>query len=263
MCLNGWGGKLHDRLLPYLQAVDPDVLCLQEVVHTPTTKKPWLTYRDGDHVLPQRANFYRDIANNLPGHTGVFCAAARGVLWDDQTEIPSYWGLATWVRQTYPVIAQKQTFVHKTFSPHTYGDHPRSRPAHAVRVFDYEKDRPITIAHMHGLRDLRGKIDTAERAQQAKVFLDLARDVSTDDDPVVLCGDFNVGPQSETLEILGNAGFTELVTSRTHQGTRNSLYPKPEKYADYLLVNDAVEVMEFDVVFEPEVSDHCPLILSC
>ena len=59
MCLNGWGGKLYDVLQPYLAEAPPDVLCLQEVVHSPLTDKDWLTYRDGGHGLPQRTNFFR------------------------------------------------------------------------------------------------------------------------------------------------------------------------------------------------------------
>ena len=34
MCLNAWGGTLHDELLAFLAAETPDVLCLQEVIHT-------------------------------------------------------------------------------------------------------------------------------------------------------------------------------------------------------------------------------------
>jgi exonuclease III len=66
MCLNGWGGKLHAPLVSYLRSSTPDVLCLQEVVHSPEAAKEWLTYRDGDHVLPQRANLFRDVAAALP-----------------------------------------------------------------------------------------------------------------------------------------------------------------------------------------------------
>ena len=62
MCLNGWGGKLHEELLPYIQAAAPDILCLQEVIHSPSSEKDWLTYRDGDHALPQRSNFFRDVS---------------------------------------------------------------------------------------------------------------------------------------------------------------------------------------------------------
>ena len=89
MCLNGWGGKLHDLLIPYLHASSPDILCLQEVVHTPSCDQDWLTYYDGDHILPQRANFFRDVAAALPDHLAVFCPASQGALWDGDVAVPS------------------------------------------------------------------------------------------------------------------------------------------------------------------------------
>ncbi len=262
VCLNAWGGKLYKELIRYLGELNPDVLCLQEVVHSPATKKEWLTYRDGSHVLPQRANLFKDIASALPEHEAMFCPASQGVLWDKNTRIPSQWGLATFVRNSFPIIGQLQGFVHKTYSPHGYGAHPRSRSAHAIRVFDYEKNVPVCISHMHGLRDLRGKIDTRERSEQAHRFLSLANQIREEGDHFILCGDFNVEPESETLRIFCDSGLTELVTTRTHGGTRNSHYKKPGKFADYMLVNSQVTVLDFNVVFDPEVSDHCPLVLE-
>ena len=262
MCLNGWGGKLCDKLLAYLKLDDPDILCLQEVVHSPKTNKDWLTYQDGDHVLPQRANFFQDVKVALPDHVAIFCPAAQGVLWDEDCEVPSQWGIATLVRSSFPIIAQSQGFVHKSYSAHEYGDHPRSRSAHAVKVFDYDEDNPIVIAHMHGLRDLNGKMDTPERATQARKLVSITRGVAENNDPLIVCGDFNVEPNSETLKILSQAGLTDLVTTRTTKGTRTSHYKKTNKYADYMLVNEHVKVLDFNVVFEPEVSDHCPLVLE-
>ncbi len=261
MCLNGWGGKLHGDLLPYVSSTTPDVLCLQEVIHSPETEKDWLTYRDGDHVLPQRANFFRDICIALPDHVATFCPAAQGVLWDNDVSIPSQWGLATFVHKSFPIIGQVQGFVHKSYSSVGYGDHPRSRSAHGVRLYDYQGDRAVNITHTHGLRDLKGKMDTPERAAQAHRLLDFSRQVSEPGDLSVICGDFNVEPGSETLDILENAGMTELVTSRGFSSTRNSHYTKPGKFADYMLINRADAVQGFDVIQEPEVSDHCPLIL--
>ena len=262
MCLNGWGGKLHEELLPYIEDTAPDILCLQEVVHSPASDKDWLIYRDGDHVLPQRSNFFRDVSNALPEHVAIFCPAAQGVLWDEEKSVLSQWGLATFVHRTLPIIGQVQGFVHKSFSPIGYGDHPRSRSAHGVRVYDYETDRPLSVTHMHGLRDLNGKMDTPERAAQARKLLDLSRKVSEPDDLSIICGDFNIEPGSETLQILADAGFSELVTGRGFDGTRNSHYKKTEKFADYMLINRESAVKHFDVVFDPEVSDHCPLVLK-
>lgn len=262
MCLNGWGGKLYEDLLQYIQTANPEILCLQEVVHSPASDKDWLTYRDGDHILPQRANFFRDVTRSLPDHMAVFCPAAQGVLWDEDQSIPSQWGLATFIHKSVPIVGQIQGFVHKEFSPVGYGDHPRSRSAHGVRVYDYSSDRFISVTHMHGLRDLKGKVDTPERAEQAQRLLELSNQVSKPEDVVVVCGDFNVEPESETLRVLANAGLSELVTGRGFSSTRNSQYKKPGRFADYMLINDPNVVQKFNVVYDPEVSDHCPLVLT-
>ncbi|MCG6115731.1 MAG: endonuclease/exonuclease/phosphatase family protein [Mesorhizobium sp.] len=262
MSLNGWGGKLSGELLAYLSREKPDILCLQEVVHSPATDKEWLTYRDGDHVLPQRANFFREVCNALPGHAATFCPAAEGVLWDGETPIPSRWGLATFVDESLPVIAQAQDFVFKNYSPAGFGEHPRSRSAHGVRVHDHGSNRTICVTHMHGLRDLNGKGDTPQRLDQAQKLLDLSQRIAQPDDLVVFCGDFNVEPGSETLRLLEASGLTELVTDRGFAGTRTSHYAKPGRFADYMLVSRPRDVLAFDVVYEPEVSDHCPLVLE-
>lgn len=263
MCLNGWGGKQHAELMPYLRESDPDVLCLQEVVHTPDTAKDWLIYRDGAHVLDQRARFFEEVCAALPDHAATFCPAARGLLWDGDISVPSFWGLATFVRKSLPVIGQVQGFVHKDFGPDGYGDHPRSRSAHGVRIYDERRGRCVSILHMHGLRDLAGKMDTPERAAQAHRFAQMARELGRAGDDLVLCGDFNVEPDSETLRILGALGLLELVTTRGFAGTRNSLYQKPARFADYMLVSAGLKEAAFEVVYDPEVSDHCPLILRC
>ena len=262
MCLNGWGGTLHEEAQVYLAREAPDVLCLQEVVHTPSTSREWLEYRDGDHVLPQRANFFRDVSAALPEHVAIFCPAAQGVLWDGEETVPSQWGLATFVHRRFPIIAQAQGFVHKGFSPDGYGEHPRSRTAHAVRLHDFERGWPITIAHMHGLRDLNGKIDTPERLDQAHRFVALIEAVAEEGDRLVVCGDFNVEPGSRTFEILAEMELADLVVGRGFSGTRTSHYKKPGRYADYMLVNGAVDVLAFEVVEQPEVSDHRPLLLE-
>jgi endonuclease/exonuclease/phosphatase family metal-dependent hydrolase len=261
LCLNAWGGKLHAPLLAYLQQVNPDILCLQEVVHTPYAQKEWLIYRDGDHILPQRARLFHEVCETLPEHAGIFSPNAEGVLFDGENAVPSQFGIATFVRQDIPVIAQAVGFVHGTFFAKGYGEHPRPRNAHVVRLFDRAKDRALTVAHMHGLRDLRGKMDTSERQLQARRFADLVRSVAEPADILIACGDFNVEPQSVTFDILCELGMTDLVTARGFHSTRTSHYTKPGQFADYMLVNQAGLHGEFTVVSDPEVSDHCPLLM--
>lgn len=260
--LNAWGGRLHEKLVAYLAETDPDVLCLQEVVRTPSANTGWLVYRDGDVELPQRANLFREVCEALPSHQAFFCPAGRGDLYDGARRFSSEWGLATFVRRDHPVIGQSQGFVHGGFSPEGWGAHPRARNAHAVRLFSYQGSCATTIAHMHGLRDLSGKQDTPARDVQAAAFADLIRRTAQDGDRLVVCGDFNVLPGSTTFTALGRLGLADLVTARGYTDTRTSFYRKTPRFADYMLVSANVEIRRFNIVEEPEVSDHRALLLD-
>ena len=262
LSLNAWGGKLHSPLIKYLADVDADVLCLQEVARSPTTRAEWLTYRDGDVELPQRANLFDEIAAALPGHDGFFCPTARGALFDDDRLVASEFGLATFVRRSHSVIGQALGFVHGSFSSGGWGPHPRARNAHCIRLFDHVAGATITIAQMHGLREVGGKHDTPARRAQASALTDLIRQVWPGGERLVVCGDFNVLPGSVTFEVLGELGLTDLVVSRGHTDTRTSHYAKDGRFADYLLVNEQVDIAGFDVVPQPEVSDHRALLLD-
>jgi endonuclease/exonuclease/phosphatase family metal-dependent hydrolase len=79
---------------------------------------------------------------------------------------------------------------------------------------------------------------------------------------LIVCGDLNLLPDSETFAILAELGLTDLVTTRGFTDTRTSRYPKDGRYADYLLVTPEVTVETFDVVATPEVSDHRALLLE-
>ena len=262
MCLNGWGGRVHGPLIDYLASAQPDVLCLQEVVHAPDSDQPWLDFRDDGAELPQRAQFFAEVGDALPQHQAIFCPAARGNLFHGESAYSSLWGQATYVHKRLPIIAQHQDFVHGAFSPDGFGEHPRSRTGHAVRLFDADLGGPVTIAHMHGLRDPAGKHDTPERLDQAKRLAAMVLSVAEDGDRIVVCGDFNVLPDSATFDIFAGLGMTDLVTARGFSSTRTSLYKKPVRFADYMLVNDRLRDAAFDIVTDPEVSDHTPLVLT-
>lgn len=262
MSLNGWGGKEYKTLLPYLDNAQPDVLCLQEVIHTPTAPIDWMEYRDPARILPQRARFFDDVCRVLPNHIATFCPAAQGLLWDGDEPYPSQWGLATFVRSDLTLIGQSQGFVYKDFGPDGYGDHPRSRTGHTIRLWDFDRGGAVTIAHMHGLWVEQGKADIPERTEQAHAFANMIRQVANTGDAIVACGDFNVLPGSDTFEILGSLGLCDLVTGRGYSSTRSNLYEKPGKFADYLMVSEDLIRADFKIVRDPVVSDHCPLVLT-
>lgn len=263
LSLNCWGGMLHAPLVAFLPAVDADIYFLQEVPRAPEPQPEWLVYREGDKTLDQRSELYREIAALLPGHDGRFFPAASGPLDDGARVHRSEFGLATYVRAGYSVIGEAAAFVHGAFSPDGWGEHPRARNAHCVRLHDHAAGRAITLAQVHGLRDPDGKGDTPAREAQARRLIDLVEQVRDPGDPLVVCGDFNLLPESSTFAMLRDAfGLIDLVTSRGFTDTRTSHYAKPGRYADYMLVTPDVPVAAFDVVATPEVSDHRPLLLE-
>ncbi|MCL6706208.1 endonuclease/exonuclease/phosphatase family protein [Pseudomonas sp. R2.Fl] len=260
--LNAWGGRVHEPLMRYLRQADPDVLCLQEVTHVEAAETGWLVFREGDFELPQRASLYEDVKAILPAHNAFFAPAACGPLHDGDRAVMSQWGLATFVRRDLPVIGQAQGFIHGDFPLSGFGEHPRPRNAHGIRIFRHDRGSAVTIVQLHGLRDLAGKGDTPARLAQAHAIVRLVEKVRQPGDGLVVCGDFNLMPDSETFAILAGIGLTDLVTTRGFTDTRTSWYPKEGRHADYLLVTPEVKVERFEVVAEPEVSDHRALLLE-
>lgn len=262
LSLNAWGGRLHEPLLRYLKAVDADVVCLQEVVRTQGEATDWLSYRDKGLDLPQRANLFDEVCAVFPFHDAVFCPAERGLLHDGDRSVFSEFGLATFVRRSLRIVGQVCDFIHGDFSPDGWGPHPRARNVYGIRLFSRRHGFFVTIAHMHGLRDPTGKGNTTARDAQAAALTRILRTFCRKNERLVLCGDFNVLPDSRLFEALGEFGLRDLVTARGFADTRTSFYEKPVRFADYMLVTADVEVVDFDVVTSPEVSDHRALVLD-
>ncbi|MDB5189396.1 MAG: hypothetical protein JWL82_353 [Parcubacteria group bacterium] len=261
LSLNTYGGRIP-RLLEYLRHQDADVYCLSEMFRAPDS--PGAQATDDDGSLP-RLDLFDDIKAVLPGHEGFFHPFAKYHLNDGVTTlIPAYYGIATFVRSTIPILAHHSDFVFRNYTGKPFGEPPLPRNAHSVRLARSDGST-LVVTHLHGLWQKTGKGDTLERSQQALGLFDLLdRSVRTGE-PAVLCGDLNVLPENAMLEILRLRGWRDLIREYDVRDTRTSLYDKPGKsrYADYLLVTGGVRVNDFLVPNEPEVSDHRPLILDC
>ncbi|SCB56897.1 Endonuclease/Exonuclease/phosphatase family protein [Rhizobium aethiopicum] len=169
----------------------------------------WSIYRDAELELPQRAKLFDEISAALPGYDGFFCPTSRGALFDGDAAIVAEFGLATFARKSHSIVAQALDFVHGSFSADGWGEHPRPRNAHCIRLFSHERARAVTIAHMHGLRDPSGKGDTAQREQQALALAGLIGRIWPGDEGLVVCGDLNVLPDSATFKILARLGLSD------------------------------------------------------
>jgi len=258
--VNAWGGAMYDALISWLPAVDADIVCLQEVTRTPHNSG-WATFADGERTLPQRLNLFDDVSDVLVGHRPHFVVNDSGPVVDaDGLRWRQDFGIATWIREEFPVVGLDARFVHAQFVDHpewAVEDRPRAALAAAVR--DREVGRTVSVIQVHGLRDPAGKHDTAARKDQARRLAEVVEQVRAASDITVACGDLNLLPTSETFEVLREVGMVDLVGDTD---TRTSRYTKPIRHASYLLVSDPSAVRHFEVVSEPEVSDHRALLVE-
>lgn len=251
---------MFEPLAAWLPHCGADVLCVQEV-----TRTPGLTgvtrFEDRERTLPQRANLFADIAALLPDHQGVFVASDAGPVQDDRGERQVQdFGLAMFIHERFPVVGLHASFVHGRFVQHQeWAIDDRPRIAQSARILDRATDRSLTIAHLHGLRQSSGKGDSPARRRQAERLAALIDLVRQPEDLVVVGGDLNLLPDSETFEILCASGLVDLVGTTD---TRTSRYTKPVRHANYLLVSDPDLVVDFDAPAAPEVSDHRALVLD-
>lgn len=258
--VNAWGGAMFAALAPWLASAEADVLCLQEVTRT-AGATGWTRFTDGERSLPQRANLFDDVRRILPAHQGVFVASDAGPVYDESANRRQQdFGVATFVAEHVPLVGLQTAFVHGAFVDHdewTTSDRPRA--ALATRLVDRAAGRTVTVVQVHGLRDRAGKHDTPARRRQAERIADLVQRSREPGDVVVVCGDLNLLPDSETFTILADVGLVDLVG---RADTRTSRYTKPVRHASYLLVSDPGAVVRFEILTEPEVSDHRALLVE-
>lgn len=264
--LNTWGGRIYEPLIEYLQKVDADVYCLQEVMSTPELPDDAL-FPESDTEYFARVNLYRNIEAALPEHHGMFFPFCRGFINDSQQTVdPIQYGIATFVRRTMPITASRSEFTIGQFRREPYPERsPMSRNMHAMRVYHPLLGREYLVAHTHGLWLPAGKGDCPERDKQMCSIVSLLQAMSKKDDAVIFGGDLNLLPDSRTFADLRRIGLADLVTGRNITDTRTSYYPqdKPSRYADYAFVSETVKTLSFRALADPEVSDHRPLILEC
>jgi endonuclease/exonuclease/phosphatase family metal-dependent hydrolase len=113
--------------------------------------------------------------------------------------------------------------------------------------------------NVHGLWNGMGKTDTPERIAQSQKIRNFMDTLNT---PKILCGDFNLRPETESLKML-KKDMKNLVQIYNFPSTRSNHYPKrnEEPFADYVLTCPKITVTHFTVL-EDQVSDHMPLLLE-
>jgi endonuclease/exonuclease/phosphatase family metal-dependent hydrolase len=235
--LNIWGGHVKEPLLEFVAAHQTcDIFCLQEVYHNAPQK---ISREDRIVCL----DIFSQLQRLLPSHQPHF-----------HPVVGEHYGVAMLIDKK--VLVQDVGKVDIYINPH----YPGQGPAHS-RILQWAKcqsgNRVYSILNVHGLWNGEGKGDAPERILQSQNIKAFMETLQT---PKILCGDFNLRPDTESLKIL-EEGMHNHIRSHGIASTRTSFYPKEEKFADYILTSPEVLVSRFEVLKE-EVSDHAPLLME-
>ncbi|MEK7100530.1 MAG: endonuclease/exonuclease/phosphatase family protein, partial [Patescibacteria group bacterium] len=166
------------------------------------------------------------------------------------------YGLLMLVKNGIEILADGEVFVHKEKGYIPEGD--IGKHARNIQFVTAEHNgAPLTVINFHGLWNGQGKGDSEDRIAQSEKIKNFMQNLQGN---IVLCGDFNLEPDTESLRILEGSGLRNLIRENGITSTRTAHYTGPVKFADYVLVSETLEVADFQVLPD-EVSDHTPLML--
>lgn len=241
LSLNTWGGRAgHKEVLDFLEKhKEIDIFCLQEVWQGGEERaREWSDTMD--------TAMFSNISKTLPEYTGFFRPH-----WGD------FFGLAMFVKKNLKFKEEGEVFVFRDKEGVNGGwstNHPRN-----LQYVTIETPKGLrTILNLHGLWTGGGKDDNEDRIIQSENVLAFIKNISN---PIVLCGDFNLSPETRSLKMFKESGLRDLINEFEVTSTRSSHYKKPLKFADYVFVSKEIELNEFKVLPD-EVSDHLALVVD-
>lgn len=245
--LNIWGGKVFDPLITFLKrhAIDTDIFCFQEVLFGASAETTPLH--------KGRLNIFEEIQKELPEFNSYsFKSPSKYFQHDFLNGIKM--GQAIFLKKPLKNNGYGgfKTYKGDTVNGMEFG-------GYATGSFQWiELENNTIIGNLHGIWQKNShKLDTPERLEQSKIIKEFLADKSNSQ---ILCGDFNLAPETESLNIL-ETNARDLIAQYKIDSTRSSYYEKSIRFSDYILISPSIEVKNFKVL-QDEVSDHLPLMLE-
>ncbi len=238
-------GIVREPLLAFLRAKkdSTDIFCFQEVLNGGEKEgaKIW------KHNIEVKEYKLLSIASDiLSNHTPFY-----------YPHLGNFAGLTMFIRKDLEILEEGEFWVHGTKSE-LAGDSAKFNPRNIQYAKILLDQKPVTVINFHGLWSGGGKKDNEERINQSKRILEFMKGLNNE---FLICGDFNLEPNTESLKILEDFGLRNLIKKYGITSTRTSHYKKPVKFADYTLVSKGIKVKDFKILPD-EVSDHSAMYLE-
>lgn len=256
--LNIWGGHLFAQLGGWLHRLREviDVFCFQEMCSCSDSPA-------GIGETWARVDAYQQLRMLLPDHEGYFLRSFAKYDYKGPVEYNLERGLAMFVQRRLRVTRMGELFVNGDKDVMIKRGETPSPPRQVQWASISTGEEPaVMIANVRGLWNGEGKGDSPERLEQSKKICTLLEEWRGRGIPVLLGGDLNLHPNTESLRMIGK-GMHNLILERGITNTRSSYYKKAERYADYVFVSPSLyqRLRRFEVLKE-EVSDHLAVLVE-
>lgn len=237
MQLNIWFGRLDQAALNLIKQESPDILCLQEASSIKgkvggvfLTIEEIVQHTDLKHVFMSPMFHFRYMHRTMKFGNAIL---------SKQDFV-----------NTETIFTNKEVNLDFDFDIHDYNI--RNLQHAALKV----SGKALHVLNHHGHHVPNHKNGDANTMRQMK---QIAEYIKTLDGPVVLTGDFNLAPSSESLDVINDV-LKNLSVENKLTTTRTALTHKTE-VCDYIFVNKQVKTKSFSASSEV-VSDHKALILE-
>jgi len=235
--LNIWGGKLGKQIIELLERERPDVVCFQEAVQLPLETGLLFTQLSEirETVGIPHVYFSPVFGFSMMNHKAEFGNAILSDL---------------------PFVKTETLFTRKEYIEAfdvADGDYNIRNLQHVVVE---RNGKPLHVLNHHGHHIHQHKMGDTETLRQCGVIADYIKTLEGD---VVLTGDFNLAPESDSLGLLNSF----LVNHAKESGattTRTPLTHKTE-VCDYIFTSKGLATSNFKVL--PDIaSDHAALVVE-
>jgi endonuclease/exonuclease/phosphatase family metal-dependent hydrolase len=233
---NIWGGRLPYQINEALKSERPDLVCFQEVVSTKGDALIFKTLEEIKEEIGLDNSFFSPVFSfNLMNKKAGF---GNGII------------------SRYPFIETNTVFTrleHKDNFDFDTDDYNVRNFQHVTIEVD---GRTLNILNHHGHHIHQHKNGDTETLRQCG---EIASYINNLQGEVILTGDFNLEPTSESIKVL-NSILKNLSIEAKLTSTRNELTPKNE-VCDYIFVSKGIKVNKF-YMLDKILSDHNALILE-
>lgn len=233
--LNVWSCNLTPAIVELINREQPDVICFQEVISAERTGKILQSLEEMLEDISYKHVYYSPLAKFRFMHG----TARRGNA----------------ILSKYPLEDTETFWTHGEFCEdfdYTVGWNAARGVACATVVAPGGKIRVMTTHGYHVRDHKNGNEETLKACRQ------IADYVAAIDLPLVLTGDFNLTPQSESMQVF-DGQLRNLTREYGFTTTRNHLTSKTEA-CDYILTR-GIDVEDFSAL-DDVVSDHQALVVN-